>query len=114
MAEAIDNPVATEQPDPKPGVENVPDRLIARLTHLGLSDLAVDCRARAEMGKRKRGTYLMTHNGRDADWDFYQELIDAAKYAEQKFMESGDPADEAILLETIALAEKGRKRVRRK
>ena len=58
----------------------------------GEGKVVVDCvlediRARAEMGREKYGTYLRTHNGRDALWDLYQELIDAVMYLRQKLLE---------------------------
>jgi hypothetical protein len=35
-----------------------------------------DIQARVDTGQEKYGTKLMTHNGRDALWDAYQEAID--------------------------------------
>ncbi len=66
---------AQEQPAPKPG------------------DLAVaeyvmnDIEARVELGKARYGTVLKTNNGRDALWDAYQEILDAAFYLRQAILE---------------------------
>ena len=38
-------------------------------------------------GRRKYGTPLQAHNGRDALVDLYQELLDAAVYTRQLIME---------------------------
>jgi len=39
-----------------------------------------DIQARAEMGKKKYGTYLRAHNGRDPLLDTYQEALDTVMY----------------------------------
>jgi len=46
-----------------------------------------DIRERAETGKAKYGTYLETHNGRNALWDAYQEAIDLVMYLRQALLE---------------------------
>jgi len=46
-----------------------------------------DLNARAEFGKQKYGTYLTAHNGRDALYDLYQELLDAVMYIRQVIYE---------------------------
>ena len=46
-----------------------------------------DVQERAEMGKRKYGTYLEAFNGRDPLWDAYQEAIDLAMYLRQALLE---------------------------
>lgn len=63
------------QPEPKHGQQVVLDRV--------LSDLI----ARADAGKERYGTFLMTHNGRDALIDAYQEAIDLVMYLAQAIME---------------------------
>jgi len=65
------------QKNPKPGREVVIDAVIA------------DFVARAEMGRERYGTYLMTDNGRDALDDAYQEAIDLCMYLKQLKMERG-------------------------
>jgi len=67
--------VAEHEPDPIKGEKIVLD--------LVLRDL-ID---RAEMGKSKYGTYLMTHNGRDALMDAYQEALDLVMYLRQVISE---------------------------
>ena len=42
-----------------------------------------DIRDRMEHGKRKYGTYLQAHNGRDALRDAYEEVLDLAVYLRQ-------------------------------
>lgn len=66
---------ATPQPTPRPGKVAVADYVLA------------DIQARVEAGQKKYGTKLMTNNGRSADWDLYQELIDAVMYQRQKLLE---------------------------
>ena len=46
-----------------------------------------DLRERAETGREKYGTYLKTHNGRDALWDAYQEALDLCMYLRQMILE---------------------------
>lgn len=61
----------TPQPPPAAGRRRVLDLVIADLT------------ARAEVGRTKYGTYLETHNGRNAAVDAYQEVLDLLMYAMQ-------------------------------
>lgn len=63
------------QPAPKPGQQMVMWAVIS------------DLQARAEMGKKKYGGYLMTHNGRDALMDAYQEALDLVMYLRQAILE---------------------------
>ncbi len=63
------------EPAPKPGEEKVLDAVLADLT------------GRAEQGKEKYGTYLMTENGRDPLVDAYQEALDLVMYLKQELME---------------------------
>lgn len=76
------------QPAPSPGCENVID-LVER-----------DLRERAETGKAKYGTYLQTHNGRDALWDAYQEVLDQAMYLRQVLAER-ETVDETKRLRAV-------------
>lgn len=46
-----------------------------------------DLAKRAQMGKDKYGTYLMTNNGRDALIDAYQEALDLVMYLRQAILE---------------------------
>lgn len=46
-----------------------------------------DLEDRAIMGNEKYGTYLMTHNGRNALMDAYQECLDLAMYLRQLLFE---------------------------
>jgi hypothetical protein len=73
------------QSAPMPGKRCVIDQVMA------------DLQERAEAGKAKYGTYLETHNGRDALWDLYQEILDAAMYVRQSLMERTD--DRVIALQ---------------
>jgi hypothetical protein len=51
---------------------------------------------RARVGKERYGTLLMTHNGRDALVDAYQEALDLVMYLKQSIMERDDAkAEEA-------------------
>jgi len=66
---------ATPQPPPLPGRKNVLDHVVA--------DLVI----RSVVGRAKYGTYLETHNGRDALIDAYQEALDLCMYLKQAIME---------------------------
>lgn len=66
---------ATPQPAPNRGQVAVIDVVLA------------DLRERADFGKAKYGTYLQTHNGRQALWDAYQEALDLVMYLRQVILE---------------------------
>lgn len=66
---------SVHEPDPIPGKVVILD-----LVKKDLID-------RAETGNKKYGTYLMSHNGRDALMDAYQEVLDLAMYLRQKIYE---------------------------
>jgi len=66
---------ATHEPPPEPGEAKVLDLVMKDLT------------ARAEEGHKKYGTYLETHNGRDALMDAYQEALDLCMYLRQAIEE---------------------------
>lgn len=63
--------------------------------------VAADLRYRAELGRRKYGTYLTTNNGRDALIDLYEELIDALVYATQYNMQERSDASAEIAGELV-------------
>lgn len=65
-----------DQPEPESGGGT-------KILDLVLSDL----QERAEMGKKKYGTYLEAHNGRDALIDAYQEALDLVMYLRQEIEE---------------------------
>jgi hypothetical protein len=65
------------EPPPKQGEKVVLDLVIE------------DFKTRAEFGKKKYGTLLMTGNGRDALVDAYQEAIDLVMYLRQLIEERG-------------------------
>lgn len=50
-------------------------------------ELVSDLLTRREQGIKKYGTELMSHNGRDALLDAYQEVLDTAVYLKQALME---------------------------
>lgn len=74
---------STNQPDPKPGKLNVLDFVLQ------------DIQSRSDMGKAKYGTRLLTHNGREALWDAYQEALDMVMYLRQALLEQ-DGATEPV------------------
>ena len=49
--------------------------------------VAGDLERRAEAGTKKYGTRLKTHNGRNAKFDAYQELLDFIDYSCQSRLE---------------------------
>lgn len=53
-----------------------------------LEQVAQDLEARAQVGVERYGERLKTHNGRDAELDLYQELLDALNYSRQDLEES--------------------------
>ena len=70
-------PVVAEQPPP---TESKESRVILDLV---LEDFCT----KAVFGMEKYGTMLMSHNGRDALIDLYEELIDACLYLRQAILE---------------------------
>jgi hypothetical protein len=52
-----------------------------------LPHVYADLNARSAFGKMKYGTELVTHNGRDALTDAYQEVLDLAVYLKQLLLE---------------------------
>jgi hypothetical protein len=71
----LDSNAATPQPPPQKGKLTVIDYVLA------------DMAERAAMGVIKHGMPLQTHNGRDALWDAYQEVLDLAMYLRQTILE---------------------------
>jgi hypothetical protein len=61
--------------DPLPGVDSVTDLVM------------IDLQERREMGIKKYGNELQTHNGRDALIDAYQEALDLCLYLRQAIEE---------------------------
>lgn len=86
------NSAAIEQPAPTVGAEKVLPAAIRYVQFMGNVDMVADLEVRAEMGYGRYGTYLRTHNGRDAAMDCYQELLDGLMYIQQAMMEL--PPDE--------------------
>lgn len=69
------NKAAEKEPPPKKGKIEVARFVLA------------DIQARIDIGQKKYGTKLETHNGRDALWDAYQEAIDLVMYLRQALLE---------------------------
>lgn len=46
-----------------------------------------DIEARVAKGTKEYGEPLTSHNGRDALWDLYEELLDACMYIRQAIVE---------------------------
>jgi hypothetical protein len=65
----------THEPDPVRGKEVV------------LPYVLYDLQKRADVGRKKYGTLLETHNGRDALMDAYQESCDLCMYLRQVILE---------------------------
>jgi hypothetical protein len=49
--------------------------------------VSADIQKRKELGISRYGTALQANNGRDALWDAYEELLDAACYIRQRIEE---------------------------
>lgn len=69
---------ATDQPLPRGGVTEVQQALINAIA------------ARRELGIRKYGQPVMTHNGRNPLRDAWEEVIDLAVYLTQMMLEAGE------------------------
>lgn len=65
--------------------ENQPPPVKGKLSILEL--VQNDISERSDMGKKKYGTRLFSHNGRDALWDAYQEALDLVMYLRQAIAE---------------------------
>jgi NTP pyrophosphatase (non-canonical NTP hydrolase) len=73
---------------------NQPERAPAPNANRPIWQMVIDdMRERDETGLRKYGTRLQAHNGRDADVDLYQELLDAVVYQRQKIAERAAERD---------------------
>lgn len=68
--------------------QHEPDPVNATQSQRVLDLVVEDLEARAEAGKQKYGTYLMTHNGRRALIDAYQEALDLVMYLRQCIAEA--------------------------
>lgn len=76
----------TIQPYPRAGSQPVIDWLLNEQFWTPV-ELIQHLKDRADHGRRKHGTYLEAHNGRNAKIDLYQELLDAIFYCAQAIME---------------------------
>ena len=77
------NKAAEHQADPtKNSLPCVQDMVIA------------DLQARKAVGIERYGTTLQPHNGRDALYDLYQELLDACNYVRQCIYERDNPSND--------------------
>lgn len=85
------SPITTEQSQP------VVPHTIGLLKGINRKFLADDLLARAKAGESHYGTPLMSHNGRNALVDLYQELLDALNYLAQYQMESGEDIGEQLI-----------------
>ncbi len=57
---------------------------------LVLPHVVNDLMQRDQLGKKKYGTSLETHNGRSSLWDCYQEMLDAVMYLRKHLLELED------------------------
>ena len=102
-----DNPLVAEQIAPLPNVNPAVWPLVIADMHLFGTDgfgpqVIADMQDRDLAGRKKYGTPLQPHNGRDALVDLYQELLDAAVYAKQAMFEGIDIEREYVrVLESI-------------
>ena len=72
---SVEDAATAKQPDPKGSGNPILGMVLADLTN------------RALEGKERYGEPLLAHNGRNALWDLYQELLDAAMYIRQAIEE---------------------------
>lgn len=69
------NKASQNEPPPKKGKTNI------------LELVQQDLQSRSDMGLKKYGTRLYSHNGRDCLMDAYQEALDLVMYLRQKIEE---------------------------
>jgi len=84
----------TPQPQPTGDGEIVLPFALERLiddTRNNTDEIRLALIKRAIAGRSKYGTYLRTHNGRNAGVDYLQEQLDAIMYATQLHMENSSP-----------------------
>lgn len=98
----------TDQPLPKPGQVAIHQHVIDSLHRYRLdeavkAELAEGLRSREELGERKYGRKLESHNGRDPGLDLWQESLDALVYADQMFVEK-HPLGGILLARALSLA----------
>ena len=72
---SVEDAATAKQPTPKGSGKPILGMVLTDLTN------------RALEGKEKYGEPLLAHNGRNALWDLYQELLDAAMYIRQAIEE---------------------------
>lgn len=99
-----------QQPEPRPGGVSVTALVIRDVIRGHTLLLAEAFMARRELGRERYGVELMTHNGRDALTDAYQEGLDKALYLRQAIEETADAGERRRLdrfyrMELIALEE---------
>lgn len=75
----------------------------AQKNHIEHVPLFEDCLLKLEAGEEKYQAPLTAFNGRDADLDAYQDLIDAVNYQAQGIMEAtyDDQTEESEMQERI-------------
>jgi hypothetical protein len=86
-----ESPVTKVQPLPKQGRVLVSSLLhqMQETNHAReFTDVVSDILEKLRAGEEKYGSPLMTHNGRSADLDAYQDLLDAIAYMTQKVFET--------------------------
>lgn len=98
----------TDQQLPQPGKELVHQAIIDELPQYGVLDEAEiyairqGVQARLDLGVKKYGQALQSHNGRDAAQDAWEEAIDLMVYLYQMHMEgepsAGDLAGSVVLV----------------
>ncbi|HET9144099.1 hypothetical protein [Actinophytocola sp.] len=79
--QALNDPVPTKQ---RPEDQVLPTPNAHPSVH---AQVAADLMAREAIGITRYGTPLQPFNGRDADLDLYEELLDAAAYMKQRLIE---------------------------
>ena len=95
---------AADQPLPKPGQEKVLHVLTKLLNHNEEQALVPDLEARAAKGRETYGSDLMTHNGRSALMDWYQEALDGCMYGAQLFLETNSMQAFNLFYDQVRLA----------
>lgn len=116
-----ESPVTAAQPLPTPGTLKVADllksiqrRSVDNETGTAYTHIFEDVILRLDTGEKKYGSALMTFNGRSADLDLYQEILDGIAYITQKVFETPDIQvalelmEDTELLYEIAVRTRGR------
>lgn len=96
------------QPQPPPAKGKLPvPQLLAQMHQFGSQSeflcVTQDILVKLEAGAKKYGSVLCTHNGRSADLDAYQDMLDSIAYLVQKIFETVDIVAVLTLIDDVEM-----------